>query len=66
MRFVPVKSEGQQAALSHHRVRSLLVRQKTQLLYAIRGLLREFGHVVGNGPAAAMRLVKSCHAGENG
>lgn len=64
MRFVPVKSEGQQAVLALHRVRALLVRQKTQVLNVIRGLLREFGHVVGTGPVAAMRLVKSCRAGD--
>ncbi|MEM9207440.1 MAG: IS110 family transposase [Pseudomonadota bacterium] len=64
MRFVPIKSEEQQAILSLHRTRALLVRQKTQMLNAIRGLLREFGHVVGNGPVAAMRLVKSCRAGD--
>lgn len=57
-----MKSEGQQAVLSLHRVRSLLVRQKTQVLNAVRGLLREFGHVAGNGPGAAMRLVKTCRA----
>ena len=28
-------------------------------LTAIRGLLREFGHVIGNGPVAAMRFVKA-------
>ncbi len=29
---------------------------------AIRGLLREFGVVVGNGPTAVLRIVKSCGA----
>lgn len=29
------------------------------MLNMIRGLLREFGHVIGNGPVAAMRLVKA-------
>ena len=59
-----MKSEGQQAVLSLHRVRSLLVRQKTQMTNAIRGLLREFGVVVGNGPTAALHIVKSCGDGE--
>lgn len=62
MRFVPIKSEGQQAVLSLHRVRSLLVRQKTQMTNAVRGLLREFGVVVGNGPTAVLRIVKACGA----
>ena len=64
MRFVPVKGTDQQALLAMHRVRNLFVRQKTQVLNVIRGLLREFGHVVGNGPVAAMRFVKSCQVGE--
>ena len=49
MRFVAVKSKEPQALLTIHRVRQLIVRQKTQMLNVIRGLLREFGHVIGNG-----------------
>src|SRR3954466_15696991 len=43
MRFVPVKSTAQQAALLHHRARDLLVRQRTMLINALRGHLGEFG-----------------------
>jgi len=43
MRFVPVKSSGQQAALSMHRTRDLLVKQRTQLINMIRGQWAEFG-----------------------
>ncbi len=43
MRFVPIKSVEQQAALALHRTRDLLVRQRTQLVNMIRGLLAEFG-----------------------
>jgi transposase len=43
MRFVPVKSPEQQAALSMHRTRDLLLKQRTQLVNMIRGLLAEFG-----------------------
>ena len=43
MRFVPVKSREQQAALSMHRARNLLVKQRTQLVNMMRGLLAEFG-----------------------
>jgi transposase len=43
MRFVAVKPVEQQAALSQHRTRDLLVRQRTQLVNMIRGLLAEFG-----------------------
>jgi transposase len=43
MRFVPVKSKEQQAALVMHRARELLVRQRTQTVNTLRGLLAEFG-----------------------
>jgi len=43
MRFAPVKSSEQQAALSMHRTRDLLVKQRTQLINMIRGLPAEFG-----------------------
>jgi transposase len=49
MRFVPVKSEDQQAALLHHRVRDLLVRQRTMLINALRGHLAEFGIIAPAG-----------------
>lgn len=38
MRFVPVKSPEQQAALSMHRARDLLVKQRTQLVNMVRAL----------------------------
>jgi transposase len=43
MRFVAIKTKEQQSALSMHRVRELLVRQRTQAVNALRGLLAEFG-----------------------
>jgi transposase len=43
MRFVAIKTKEQQAALVMHRARDLLVRQRTQLVNALRGLLAEFG-----------------------
>ena len=49
MRFVPIKTVDQQAVLALHRARSLLVRQRTQLANAIRGLLGEFGIIVPKG-----------------
>jgi transposase len=49
MRFVPVKTEEQQAALVMHRARDLLVRQRTQLANAIRGHLAEFGVIEAQG-----------------
>ncbi len=49
MRFVPVKTPEQQAALIVHSVRDLLVRQRTMLVNALRGHLAEFGIVAGRG-----------------
>jgi transposase len=49
MRFVPVKSAEEQALLTLHRARDLLVRQRTQIGNTIRGLLAEFGFVAGPG-----------------
>jgi transposase len=43
MRFVAIKSKEQQAVLVMHRTRDLLVRQRTQAINALRGLLGEFG-----------------------
>jgi transposase len=54
MRFVPVKSAAQQAALLHHRLRDLLVRQRTMLINALRGHLGEFGIIA---PAGRHRVV---------
>ena len=53
MRFVPIKSPDQQAALALHRARDLLVRQRTQLVNMIRGLLSEFGITINVSDAAA-------------
>jgi transposase len=57
MRFVPIKSEDQQAALMLHRARDLLVRQRTQLINAIRGHLAEFGVIEAQGPWNVPRLL---------
>jgi transposase len=45
MRFVAVKSREQQSLMMLHRSRSLLVRQRTMLVNAIRAHLAEFGIV---------------------
>lgn len=54
MRFVPVKSAAQQTGLLRHRVRDLLVRQRTMLINALRGHLGEFGIIA---PAGRHRVV---------
>ena len=51
MRFVAVKSEEQQAAGLVFRTRDLIVRQRTQLINAIRGHLTEYGWVAPHGTA---------------
>lgn len=49
MRFISVKSVEQQAALAVHTARALLVRQRTMLANALRGLLSELGIVAAQG-----------------
>ena len=49
MRFVPIKTVEQQGILALHRVRSLLVRQRTAAVNAARGLLAEFDVVADRG-----------------
>ena len=49
MRFVPLKTKEQQAALMLHRTRQLLVRQRTMLSNAMRGHLAELGIVSAKG-----------------
>lgn len=49
MRFVSVKSPGQQALLCQHRARELMIGQRTQLSNMIRGLIGEFGITIRKG-----------------
>jgi transposase len=49
MRFVAVKSVEQQCERALHRARDLLVRQRTQLMNAIRAMLAEMGIVAAQG-----------------
>ena len=62
MRFVVMKSAEQQAALSLHRTRNLLVKQRTQLVNMIRGLLAEFGIDIPEGLERALRLARQIAA----
>jgi transposase len=64
MRFVPVKTEVQQAVLMSHRTRDFFVRQLTQLANAIRAHLGEFGLVVPKGVHNMGRLVKEAEAAD--
>jgi transposase len=56
MRFVALKSERQQARAMAFRTRDLLVRQRTQLINALRGHLAEHGVVAPQG-ATKIRLL---------
>lgn len=56
MRFVPVRSVENQAALMHHEVRELLVAQRTQLLNALRSHMAEIGIIAAQGPNNARAL----------
>jgi transposase len=64
MRFVPVKSPEQQAALSMHRTRDLLVKQRTQMVNMIRGLLAEFGIDIAKGLGRALLMARRIVDGE--
>ncbi len=57
MRFVAVKSEAQQAAAGLHKVREMLMKQRTMLMNQLRSLMAEFGIVVGTGPQHVAKLV---------
>lgn len=56
MRFVPVKTAEQQAALMLHRTRDLLIRQRTQLINALRAHLAELGLVAEKGREGVVEL----------
>ena len=64
MRFVAVKSPEQQATLALHRTRSLLVKQRTQLVNMIRGLLAEFGIDIPRGLERALAMARQVVDGE--
>lgn len=57
MRFVPVKTVEQQAALSVHRIRALLINQRTQLTNALRAHLAELGLVADHGRDGLAKLI---------
>jgi transposase len=64
MRFVPVKTPEQQAALTMLGVRDLLVKQRTMLINALRGHAAEFGVTVAKGPKHVVELLQRLASGE--
>jgi transposase len=65
MRFVPVKAAEQQAAALPLAVRELLVRQRTQLVNALRGHATEFGVVASKGIENADTLLTKIAADDS-
>jgi transposase len=57
MRFVPVKSAEQQGQLMQHRTRDLLMRQRTQVINALRAHLAELGIVAAQGREGIKELL---------
>ncbi len=58
MRFVPPKTEEQQARAVLFRARERLVHQRTELTNALRAMIYEYGHVVPQGPVHAKRIAE--------
>lgn len=61
MRFVPTKTVEQQSVLMLHKVRDLLIKQRTMLINALRSHLAEFGVVSAQGPAGLQAAIASLH-----
>jgi transposase len=57
MRYVAVKSEGQQAVLMLHRMREQLVKMRTMQVNQLRGLLYEFGAELPAGRSAGLERI---------
>src|ERR1700760_349032 len=58
MRFVQVKSAEQQGGLMLHRTRDLLMRQRTQVINALRAHLAELGITAAQGREGLKELLK--------
>jgi transposase len=65
MRFVPVKTAEQQTALMLVGVRDRLIRNRTQLINAIRGYAGEFGYTAAKGKAHLGPLLERIQADES-
>ena len=65
MRFVPVKTAEQQAALMLVGVRDRLIRNRTQMANAIRGYAAEFGLTAAKGMAHLVPLLERIQADES-
>ena len=66
MRFVQIKSTEQQGRLMLHRARDLLMRQRTQVINAMRAHLAELGIVAAQGREGIKELLKIIASEEDG
>jgi transposase len=57
MRFVAAKTEQQQAASGIHRVREMLMKQRTATMNTLRGLMAEFGIIANQGMSGINELL---------
>jgi transposase len=64
-RFVPIKTVEQQAVLALHAARSLLVKQRTMLANALRGLAAELGLIAPKGLPKLEELMTLVSADES-
>ena len=65
IREVPVKTLEQQSALTQHRARDLLIRQRTQTINALRSHLAEFGVIAAVGDEGMKVLRAIVAAGDD-
>jgi transposase len=65
MRFVPIKTVEQQAVLTVHRARELLVSERTAVANQIRGLLLEYGVAIPPGIQRLRRELPAVLSAEN-
>src|SRR5262249_49611422 len=65
MRFVPIKTVEQQAVLTIHRARELLVSERTAVANQVRGLLLEYGVAIAPGLQRLRREVSAVLSAED-
>jgi transposase len=65
MRFVPIKRIDQQDIQSLHRIRELVLKDRTALVNQIRGLLAEYGFVMPQGMASVRRQLPEILANQD-
>lgn len=65
MRFVPVKSEEQQASTVIFRVRDMLMAQRTQSINQLRSLMGEYGIIAPQGVAHVATLIEELESPES-